>query len=345
VLGVALAPDRLDPPVALARMLFEAGDHEAALAQLERVLGFDYAHEPAHKLKNEIVAAKSIASMSDTRPASPQVGAAATPARPSAESVEERYEILSELGRGGMGVVFLAKDTRLERQVAIKVLRTTSEEEADRLKEEAKAVAVLNHPGIVTVFDFEAGFGGYFIAMEYVPGISLDTLLRKDPERVRRDLVPTLVRVADAVAYAHDHRVIHRDLKPGNILVTPPGDAKILDFGIAARLDSESSGATGICGTPYYMAPEQIRGEVPTPASDIYSFGATTFHLATGQPPFPRGNVIGAHLNLAPPNPLELAPGLSPELAAIILRCLEKEQARRFLSAAELRDALRAIPA
>jgi serine/threonine-protein kinase len=180
--------------------------------------------------------------------------------------------------------------------------------------------------------------------MEYVPGVSLDELLRQNPERVRSELVSILIRVADAVAYAHEHRVIHRDLKPGNILVTPGGAAKILDFGIAARLDSQSAESSGICGTPYYMAPEQIRGEVPTPASDIYSFGATTFHLAIGQPPFPRGNVIGAHLNLPPPNPLELAPDLAPELAQIILRCLEKEESRRFQSAAELRDALRAVP-
>jgi serine/threonine-protein kinase len=239
-----------------------------------------------------------------------------------------------------MGVVYKARDTRLEREVAIKVLRTTSEEEAARLEQEAKAAATLNHPGIVTIFDFEAGFDGYFITMEYVPGEALDMVIRVHPERVRDNLIEILTRLADAVAYAHDHHVIHRDLKPGNVLLTPHQEVKILDFGIAARLDTEDSAGPSVCGTPYYMAPEQIRGEDTTAATDIYALGATSFHLATGEPPFKGGNVIDAHLSQEPPNPLDLAPELAPELGTVILRCLEKDPRRRFGSATELRDAL-----
>jgi serine/threonine-protein kinase len=228
----------------------------------------------------------------------------------------------------------------LERDVAIKVLRTTSVEEAARLEQEAKAAATLNHPGIVTIYDFEAGFDGYFITMEYVPGEALDLVIRTQPDRIRDHLLPVLVRLADAVAYAHSHQVIHRDLKPGNILLSGSHEVKILDFGIAARLDSGATAGPAVCGTPYYMAPEQIRGQDTTPATDIYALGATSFHLATGQPPFNEGNVIEAHLTQQPPDPEDLAPHLPNGLGEVILKCLEKEPGQRFESAADLREAL-----
>jgi serine/threonine-protein kinase len=337
VVGVALQPGRLDPAVALARLLIEAGEIEAALAQLDRVLAFDYSFEPAQTLREQIIAKRGHVEAADTRP--PVAPAASEPST----AAQQRYEILTELGRGGMGVVYKARDTRLDRDVAIKVLRTTSDEEAARLEQEAKAAATLNHTGIVTIFDFEAGFDGYFITMEYVPGEALDHLMRTHPERVRDNLLAILVRLADAISYAHSHHVIHRDLKPGNVLLTPLQEVKILDFGIAARLDTGLGATPSICGTPYYMAPEQIRGEAPTPATDIYAFGATAFHLATGRPPFKKGNVIDAHLNQPPPDPQEIVADLPAGLGAIILQCLEKASPQRFESAEQLRDALMAI--
>ncbi len=340
VIGVALQPGRLAPAVALGRELLDAGDVDAAAGHVERILSFDYAHAPAQQLRRDVEIARSERDHAATRPPEEQRAASA-----EAASATQRYEIQTELGRGGMGVVYKARDLRLERDVAIKVLRTTSKEEAARLEQEAKAAATLNHPGIVTVYDFEVGFDGYFIAMEYVPGEALDQLLKSDPGRIRANLRGLLVRLADAVAYAHRRHVIHRDLKPGNVLVTPDLDVKILDFGIAARLDSAAGAAAGgVCGTPFYMAPEQIRGEVPTPATDIYAFGATAFHLATGRPPFYRGNVIDAHLKDAPPDPRDSVPDLHPELARIILMCLEKQPGERFQAADELRDALLRLP-
>ena len=335
VIGVALQPGRLGPAVALAHELYMAGERAPALAQLERILAFDYSCESARQLRTDIEADRGIGMTG--------AGAAAAAAGASAKAdlaSYQRYEILTELGRGGMGVVYKARDTRLERDVAIKVLRTTSAKEAARLEQEARAAATLNHPGIVTVYDFEEGFDGYFIAMEFVLGEPLDELVKIDPAGIRSRLAPLLVRIADAIAYAHSHHVIHRDLKPGNVLVTPANDVKILDFGIAARLDSGDGDSAAMCGTPFYMAPEQIRGETPTPATDIYSFGATAFHLATGRPPFHTGIVIDAHLNAAPPDPLKLAPDLDPELAQIILRCLEKSPADRFTTTRELCAAL-----
>lgn len=332
VLGVALQPGRLDPAVALARELYELGDIDSARAQLNRVLSHDYSCRPAQELKATLDTHPTGADLSATQPAQIPHGATMSPM--SAGPL--RYEIRHELGRGGMGVVYLARDTRLERDVAIKVLRTTSKEEAARLELEAKASATLNHPSIVTVYDFEAGFDGYFIAMELVRGEPLDKLNKTAPERIRSQLRPLLVKLASAVSYAHNHQVIHRDLKPANILLTDDGNIKILDFGIAARLDSEDGVSPGVCGTPFYMAPEQIRGEAPTPASDIYSLGATAFHLAAGRPPFAGGNVIEAHLEHSPPDPRDFAPHLPPDIAVAILRCLEKKPHDRFPTCSDL---------
>jgi tRNA A-37 threonylcarbamoyl transferase component Bud32 len=335
VIGVALQPGRLGPAVALAHELYQAGERSPALAQLERVLAFDYSCEPAQKLRALIEADRTAEDSADTAKAGPQAS------RPEL-AAQQRYEILTKLGRGGMGVVYKARDTRLERDVAIKVLRTTSTEEAARLGQEAKAAATLNHPGIVTIHDFEEGFDGYFIAMEYVPGEAMEDLLKANPERIRGRLAILLLKLADAMVYAHRHHVIHRDLKPGNILVTPLDEVKILDFGIAARLDRGDGEKVSISGTPFYMAPEQIQGEPPTPATDIYAFGATAFHLATGRPPFHTGNVINDHLKKTPPDPIDLAPDLDPEIARIILRCLEKKPEDRYADSAELRADLEA---
>ncbi|MCD4749679.1 MAG: protein kinase [Thermoanaerobaculales bacterium] len=337
VIGVALQPGRLDPAVALAKQLFELGDFKAAEIQLERVLAFDYAHDPALALKAQFQGEPANVDTVATSPAEKEEGSASLI---GASKAIQRYEIRHELGRGGMGVVYLARDTRLDRDVAIKVLRTTSDQEASRLKEEAMAVANLNHPGIVTIFDFEAGFDGYFIAMEFVSGETLDSIVKTDHPRIQVQLRSIFLRIATSLAYAHDHHVIHRDLKPANILLTSTGDVKILDFGIAARLDKEGGVKVSVCGTPFYMAPEQIRGEPPTPASDIYSLGATAFHLGTGKPPFPSGNVIEAHLETPPPDPRELNPHIDQNIAQIILRCLAKNPVDRFHNCHELVNTL-----
>ncbi|MEE4270037.1 MAG: protein kinase [Thermoanaerobaculales bacterium] len=333
VVGVALQPNRLEPAVALAEALNEAGNVEKSVAILDRVLEYDYSCEAAQRLRRELVTTQQVA------------GPARAAREPEPEAFSpsggpHRYEILTELGRGGMGVVYKARDTRLDRDVAIKVLRETAPEVAARLEDEAKTAATLNHPGIVTIFDFEAGFGGYFIAMEFVPGEALDQVVRSARQRVSLNLHTILTRLAEAIAYAHQHRVIHRDLKPANILLTPQLEVKILDFGIAARLDLTSGRDLRVYGTPYYMAPEQIRGKRPTPATDVYSFGATAFHLATGRPPFNEGSIVDAHLRQSPPDPLDLEPQLHPRLSELILRCLEKDPDRRFHSGSELHASL-----
>jgi predicted Ser/Thr protein kinase len=335
VLGVALTPDRLGPAVALAHSLLEIGDLDAAQEHTTRILQFDYAHQPALELRRSLVAARDPQRASETVPDRTPV----QPSRAPSSGSERRYEIRHELGRGGMGVVYLARDTRLVRDVAIKVLRTTSEEEARHLEREAQAAATLNHPGIVTIYDFEQGFDGYFISMEFVNGRPLDEIVKQDLQRVQAHLSAIMQSIAMALAYAHQHQVIHRDIKPGNVLLTDDGQVKILDFGIATRMDTGVESG-GVCGTPYYMAPEQIRGDVPSPATDVYAFGATAYHLATGHPPFPKGNVIEAHLETPAPDPTAEVPGMDPKLAAIILRCLEKEPGDRFADGSTLVRAL-----
>jgi len=336
VLGVALQPHRLGPALALSRHFLEIRDLENAQAQLDRILAFDYANSQAQTLVRELQQARQ--SPSATIPAGRQSG---TVSKQPANV--ERYEIQHELGSGGMGVVYLARDTKLDRDIAIKVLRTTSEEEAEQLRNEAMVAATLNHPGIVTIFDFEEGFDGYFIAMEYVPGETLAKLLKEDRPRIQRFLHSILLQISDALAVAHENRVVHRDLKPANLLLTRENRVKILDFGIATRIGGGDDTGS-VCGTPYYMAPEQIRGESPSPATDIYSLGATAYHLATGRPPFSRGNVIQAHLEQVPEDPCALNPDLDPILASIILQCLEKEPEKRFPNCRELSSSLNSVP-
>ncbi len=332
VSGVALTPKRIPPALALARFLVEAGDLQSAMRQIHRILELDYSHRPAQELGRKIQQLLSVRS-----PAETQAFEAARPSTLLAPQAEhERYEIVTELGRGGMGVVFKATDRKLERIVAVKVLRTTSAVEAERLEREAKAAATLNHPSIVTVYDFEKGLGSYLIAMEYVDGSPLDKVLKEAPQRIQTNLATILPALAEAVAYAHDQKVIHRDLKPGNILLTASNRVKIFDFGIAARLDKSGGEAAKICGTPFYMAPEQIRGDPPSPSSDIYSLGATFYHLVTGHPPFTRGNVLEAHLKEVPADPAADAPWLPDGLSEIILRCLKKDPASRYANAHEL---------
>jgi serine/threonine-protein kinase len=181
----------------------------------------------------------------------------------------------------------------------------------------------------VHIYDFGQGFGSSFLVMEYVAGPTLHQLLKQEPAFIRANLLVLMLQAAEAVGYAHSQHVVHRDLKPANFILADRKQLKILDFGIARRLDELDLGQSGVTGTPYYMAPEQILNEQPDERSDIYSLGVTFFQLATGTLPFPTGNVIKAHLEQAPPDPKALNPELEPAVCHLILRCLEKDPAKR----------------
>jgi serine/threonine-protein kinase len=268
------------------------------------------------------------------------------------------YRVVERIGSGGMGVVYLAHDERLERDVALKVLpeRAVDDEVSRRrFRNEARALSRLNHPHIATVHDFDTSEGVDFLVMEYVSGTTLDRRLHGEAFSMT-DAISVAQQIAEALEQAHEQGVVHRDLKPGNIILSHRGQVKVLDFGLAKLFEhggesvsmeslSESQGMTG---TLPYMAPEQILPGRVDPRTDLYALGAVLFEMVTGQRPFRERSTIAlanAILHQPPPNPRDLNPDVSPRLAAAILRCLEKDPGDRFESAAELRAELARVSA
>jgi hypothetical protein len=259
------------------------------------------------------------------------------------------YEVLGVLGRGGMGVVYQARQTAVNRVVALKMLPAGNDAgptaEA-RFQIEAEAVAALQHPGIVQVFEFGHADGGRFLTLEYVPGGTLADRMTKRTfsPREAAELVATL---ADAVHAAHQKGVIHRDLKPGNVLLTEAGEPKVADFGLARIGQSELTVAGAIMGTPSYMSPEQAAGDgkkVGTPA-DVWALGAILYELLTGRVPFRREGVaatLHAVIHDAPTSPRLGNRKVSRDLETICLKCLQKDPADRYLTADALAADLRA---
>lgn len=259
------------------------------------------------------------------------------------------YEIIEELGRGGMGVIYKAQQTSLKRVVALKMVLAgahASQDELVRFRREAEAAAQLQHPNIVQVHEVGTQDDCPFLSMEFVDGGSLSDRLKKAPSPIRwsAQLVESLAR---AVHVAHQHGIIHRDLKPSNILLTADGVAKIADFGLAKRIeggmDHTQSGT--IIGTPSYMAPEQAGGQTKTvgPRSDIYSLGAILYELLTGRPPFRMEAPLETLLQVVsrePDRPRSINPTVPRDLETICLHALAKESQQRYPTASELADDL-----
>ncbi|MBZ5629963.1 MAG: protein kinase [Acidobacteriia bacterium] len=266
------------------------------------------------------------------------------------------YRIIEQIGAGGMGVVYRARDERLDRDVAVKVLPpgTLADDSArKRFRKEALALSRLNHPNIATVHDFDSEAGIDFLVTELVPGMTLDEKLRAGalPEQ---EVVRIGMQMADGLVAAHREGVIHRDLKPGNLRLTPEGRLKILDFGLAKRVDPVDQGtitqsiaeAGGAGGTLPYMAPEQLKGEKEDTRSDLWAAGVVLYEMATGRRPFEGKTTIALAdeiVHAPPPSPQGLQPRLSPRLADIILKCLEKNAENRYQSAKELLVDLRRL--
>jgi serine/threonine-protein kinase len=267
------------------------------------------------------------------------------------------YRIVENLGAGGMGEVYLAEDTTLRRQVALKVLPPEMASDAgclERLRREALAIASLNHPNIVTIHAIEETEGLLFIVMEWIEGRTLTDLIRTKGMRLR-EFFDLAIPLADALSTAHEHGVIHRDLKPGNIMVTNQGVAKILDFGLAklhpaaetpidTQLATEPLTAEGkILGTAPYMSPEQIQGKTVDERSDIFSLGIILYEMATGRRPFAgrtSAELVSSILRDQPSAVDELKGELPHHLGRIIRHCLEKQAERRLQSAKDLRNEL-----
>jgi serine/threonine protein kinase len=258
------------------------------------------------------------------------------------------YEITELLGRGGMAVVYKARQQSLRRDVAIKMVLAgahASAEDVARFRIEAESVAQLHHPHIVQIFEVGQQDGCPFYSLEFVAGGSLFDKLN-DTELTSAEAAQLVETLARAIGFAHQRGIVHRDLKPGNIMLTADGQPKITDFGLAKRMDhSLTYSMTGVVlGTPSYMAPEQAGGSRDVgPAADIYSLGAILYEVLTGRPPFRADTPLNTMLSVLsdePTPPRRLHPGVPRNLETICLKCLEKDPARRYASAEDLADDL-----
>jgi serine/threonine protein kinase len=259
---------------------------------------------------------------------------------PTAFVTEYRYEILEEIGRGGMGVVFKARDRRLDRVVALKRLPEDLRRHQPRAVQlflrEAQAAARLNHPNIVTVYDTDQEDGSFFITMELLSGEPFNKILRDRGPLSPTGVIEVGMQVAAGLEFAHQQAIVHRDIKTANLFLTQENVVKVMDFGLAKMFEEVRGGTTVISGTPFYMSPEQIIGSKVDQRTDLYSLGVTLFELATGRVPFSEGEVAYHHRHTKPPDPRSLRPELPEALARIILDLLEKDPARRCASASEL---------
>ena len=265
----------------------------------------------------------------------------------TAGTIVGHYRVLDQLGEGGMGIVYRAHDERLGRDVALKFLplhALKDENSRKRFHKEARVLAKLNHPNVATVYDFDSQDGLDFLVTEYIPGETLDVKLASAALRPK-EVLRLGMQLADGLAAAHDAGILHRDLKPGNLQLTPDGRLKILDFGLAqffhapAIATTESVLDLPLAGTLPYQAPEQLQGEAASIRSDIYSAGAVLYEMCTGRRAFgdaPAFQVMHSIIHEPAKPPRELNPKIAPQLEQVVLKCLDKEPENRYQSAVEL---------
>ena len=266
---------------------------------------------------------------------------------PAIAVLERRYKFLGKLGQGGNGVVYRAVDRALGRNVVVKFLHQAllpTDVARKYFEREAKTAAGLSHQNIVTIYDVgEEGETLYF-SMELVEGRTLaDVIVDNGGRLTHEQVLPVIQQLCSALEYAHGRQVIHRDIKPGNIMVTESGLVKLLDFGLAKALDENPDKSVFLCGTPFYMSPEQIRRDFLDHRSDIYSVGCLLYVMYTGDVPFPDGNVFFHQQNTAAPDPNTLAPNLPKGVAQVLMKCVAKDRSERFQRAVDIAAALSAI--
>lgn len=257
-----------------------------------------------------------------------------------------RYELISKLGEGGMGTVFKARDTGTGGVVALKVLPSKLAEDRvfmGRFQREAIAVTRLDHPNIVRGLDVGSAGGSHYIAMEFIDGLDCDKMLARRGRLPEKEAVKIALQVAKALEYAHGRRLVHRDIKPANIIVMPNGTAKLTDLGLAKSTSATAAKLTQVgmtMGTPHYISPEQAMGSKDLDVrSDIYSLGATLYHLLTGRVPFDGSSpaiIVAKHLTEELPNPKDLVPELSDNLVRVLEKMLAKDRADRYSSPREM---------
>ncbi|MGH2541297.1 MAG: protein kinase domain-containing protein [Ardenticatenaceae bacterium] len=262
------------------------------------------------------------------------------------ELLDDRYKLYERLGEGGMAEVFRGEDLRLGREVAVKALRAQYSAEKsflDRFINEARSMAGFSHPNVVNVYDVGRDGQRYYLVMEYVPGEDLRQMLERVGRLPVKAALDIARKMAAGIGYAHRKGLVHRDIKPGNILITPAGDVKVADFGIAKAMASVSLTEPGIVwGTTAYLSPEQVRGQAATPASDVYSMGIVLYEMLAGHPPYQgedRVAVALKHLQEEPP-PLPDDVQAPRGLLYLMQKAVEKEPGKRFRDADEMSRSL-----
>jgi tetratricopeptide (TPR) repeat protein len=335
------APHNIELIYEMGRCAESLGSLKDALERYEKVLGvdrtFSNTRERVKEIKQQLkVSAEAIRTTGvvvAARVAPMPDGVAAN------KLAKSRYEILDEIARGGMGIVYRARDKVLNRIVAFKILSETlktNKTAVEYFLREARAAAAMSHSNIVTVFDAGEQDGDYYMAMEYVEGETLKHLVRKKgsfPEKLLRFVAIHSCRGLD---YAHKRRLVHRDIKSGNLMFTKDKMVKIMDFGLAKFIEEHEADHTRAIGTPYYMSPEQILGKELDGRSDLYSLGITLFECATGKVPFAKGDLSYHHLHTAPPRAKDLNSKLSDEMDDLIAKCIRKKPDERYQSASDI---------
>jgi tetratricopeptide (TPR) repeat protein len=354
----------------MAELLALRGQHDLAaqkIAEAIDAVGGGSATAPLHELHADLLERagrprEAIAALEELRRLDPMrddlapriaalSGGAASGAKTAlvagAEAAaEQRYEILGEIGRGGMGVVMKARDLRLGRLVALKQMPEHLRENrvvAELFLREARAAAALNHRNIVTVYDAGVENGAYFISMELLEGLAFDKILERRGLLSVADVARLGIQVCSGLHYAHEQRIVHRDIKTANLFFTREKVVKIMDFGLAKTIEEVRRHSTVIGGTPYYMAPEQAAGEAIDARTDLYALGVTFFRMLTGTFPFQEGDLAYQHRHVPAPDPRETNASLPPAMAELVLALLAKAPDARPPDAASVSARLQTI--
>jgi tetratricopeptide (TPR) repeat protein len=329
----------------LARLLEEARQYERAIEVLEvirnRDLGYPGVATRIEELRKHVTGHPTVTGVAPT-----MIGVSQSLPNADAFGGGVRYDILEELGRGGMGVVFKARDRRLGRVVALKRLTENlcaHPKAVEMFLREARAAAALNHPNIVTLYDAGQEGDTFYLTMECLEGSPLQSILKRLGKLTARDAAKLGVQITAGLHYAEEQRIVHRDIKTANLFFTRKKVVKIMDFGLAKMVEEVRRGSTVIGGTPYYMAPEQSLGEAVDHRADLYALGVTFFELITGSVPFTSGDVAYHHRHTPPPDPRERVPETPAAFADLILKLMAKKPEDRIASALEVGERLQEI--
>jgi tetratricopeptide (TPR) repeat protein len=319
-------PEFVYPTYQLARLHERQGNIQEALRLYEKVVAEQFDYQDVQQ---------RIADLWDRLAGSTQVVPGREPAGIAPKVTPARYRIVREVGRGGMGIVYQAEDDVLQRPVAYKVLPDAVRDDPKALEDflrEARIAASLHHPNIVTIFDAGQTADAVYIAMEYVEGRSLQDILDEVRTLPLSRALDIFKQACRSLIHAHRQQIVHRDVKPANIMLSSSGTVKLMDFGLAAVISSASAKVSTVRGTPFYMAPEQILGETVSALADQYALGCTLYHMVAGRPPFVDGDVLYHHVHTEPASPRQWNSQIPVWLDAIILRTMVKAPAKRFPS-------------